>query len=270
MTFAAWCRGCRLAGAFTSLREGSSLDDAAFDSGYDSLSGFREAFTKVFGKSPGESRRGSNPVMLSMFETPLGPMLAGANSSGITLLEFSDRRMLEDNLQILRRRFPSGVLPGRHALLDQLRQQLDEYFVGARRQFTLPLTPLGTPFQEKVWRELRKIPHGATISYDDLAARIGQPTAQRAVARANGMNRICILIPCHRVIGKDGTLTGYGGGLWRKRLLIELERTGSLPGQVGASKLPGAGPRAENFLSGARPPRQEPGGTLPRRCRPSN
>ena len=93
----------------------------------------------------------------------------------------------------------------------------------------MPTAPRGTPFQEKVWDELRRIPHGETISYDELARRIGQPTAQRAVARANGMNRICILIPCHRVIGKDGSLTGYGGGLWRKRLLLELERTASAP-----------------------------------------
>jgi AraC family transcriptional regulator of adaptative response/methylated-DNA-[protein]-cysteine methyltransferase len=111
---------------------------------------------------------------------------------------------------------------------------LTEYFEGKRREFPVPLASRGTPFQMKVWRELRRIPHGQTISYDELALRVGQPTAQRAVARANGMNHIAILIPCHRVIGKDGSLTGYGGGLWRKRLLLELEKTGGLPGSEQA------------------------------------
>jgi AraC family transcriptional regulator of adaptative response/methylated-DNA-[protein]-cysteine methyltransferase len=97
--------------------------------------------------------------------------------------------------------------------------------------FSVKLAPNGTAFQEEVWSALRKIPFGRTIAYDELAARIGRPTAQRAVANANGQNRISILIPCHRVIGKDGSLTGYGGGLWRKRLLLELEKTGSLPGR---------------------------------------
>jgi AraC family transcriptional regulator of adaptative response/methylated-DNA-[protein]-cysteine methyltransferase len=138
--------------------------------------------------------------------------------------------MLERNFETMRRCFGCAVVPGEHRLLDQLRRELQEYFAGQRRDFSVPLAPRGTPFQEKVWHELRRIPYGETISYDELARRIGQPTAQRAVARANGMNRICILIPCHRVIGKDGSLTGYGGGLWRKRLLLELERSGKLPG----------------------------------------
>jgi AraC family transcriptional regulator of adaptative response/methylated-DNA-[protein]-cysteine methyltransferase len=122
------------------------------------------------------------------------------------------------------------VVPSQHPLLDKLRQELEDYFQGGRREFTVPLVARGTPFQETVWQELRRIPYGETISYDELARRIDRQTAQRAVARANGMNCIAILIPCHRVIGKDGTLTGYGGGLWRKRLLLELERTGRLPG----------------------------------------
>ena len=122
------------------------------------------------------------------------------------------------------KRFACAVVPGEHKWLTQLRRELTEYFAGDRSELAVPLAIRGTPFQEKVWRELRLIPYGETISYDELARRIGQPTAQRDVARANGMNRICILIPCHRVIGKDGSLTGYGGGLWRKRLLLALER----------------------------------------------
>ncbi|HSH16561.1 MAG TPA: methylated-DNA--[protein]-cysteine S-methyltransferase, partial [Verrucomicrobiae bacterium] len=109
--------------------------------------------------------------------------------------------------------------------------ELKKYFVGQRKEFAVPLSPKGTEFQEQVWAQLRAIPFGQTIAYDELARRVGRPTAQRAVALANGQNRIAILIPCHRVIGKNGSLTGYGGGLWRKRLLLELERTGRLPGR---------------------------------------
>ncbi len=234
MSFTAWCRGQRLAGAFMRLRRGSSLDDATFDSGFESLSGFRDAFSRAFGAPPGRSRADGARVVVTMLESPLGPLLAGATDEGIVFLEYTDRRMLEHNFASLRRRFACGIVPGQHDLLDRLRDELAQYFSGARREFTLPLASRGTPFQDKVWRELRRSPFGQTISYDELAVRIGQPTAQRAVARANGMNYVCILIPCHRVIGKDGSLTGYGGGLWRKRLLLELERTGALPGRAVA------------------------------------
>jgi AraC family transcriptional regulator of adaptative response/methylated-DNA-[protein]-cysteine methyltransferase len=235
MSFTAWCRGNRLAGAFMRIRKGSSLDEATFDSGFESLSGFRDAFTRAFGEAPGRLRQRGARVVVAMLESPLGPLLAGATDEGVVLLEYTDRRMLESNLKSLRRRFTCGVVPGQHAFLDQLERELREYFQGTRRNFTVPIASRGTPFQDKVWRELQQIPYAETISYDELAIRIGQPTAQRAVARANGMNYICILIPCHRVIGKDGSLTGYGGGLWRKRLLLELEKTGSLPGRDKAT-----------------------------------
>ncbi len=230
MSFTAWCRGHRLAGAFMRIRQGATLDDALFDSGFQSHSGFREAFSRVFGEAPGRSRETGDRVVITMLETPLGPMLAGATDQGINLLEYTERRMLEHNLQAMRRRFSCAIVPGQHPLLARLREELNEYFQGHRREFTLPVASRGTPFQDKVWQELRRIPYGQTISYDELARRVGQLTAQRAVARANGMNYAAILIPCHRVIGKDGSLTGYGGGLWRKRLLLELERTGRLPG----------------------------------------
>jgi AraC family transcriptional regulator of adaptative response/methylated-DNA-[protein]-cysteine methyltransferase len=146
-------------------------------------------------------------------------------------VEFTDRRMLETNLASIRQRFRSPVVPGEHRWLKQLDSELKEYFAGRRTGFDVPLAPGGTEFQEKVWAQLRAIPFGQTIAYEELARRVDRPTAQRAVALANGRNRIAILIPCHRVIGKDGSLTGYGGGLWRKRLLLELERTGRLPGR---------------------------------------
>lgn len=233
MSFVAWCRGHRLAGAFTQIRNGTKLDDVVFDSGFESHSGFREAFNRTFGDAPGRVRRKGARVVCAMIGSPLGPLLAGANDEGVCLLEYTDRRMLEKNLATLRRRFRCAVVPGEHRWLTQLRRELAEYFSGRRREFTVPIGLRGTPFQEKVWGELRRIPHGKTISYEELAHRIGQPAARRAVARANGMNRICILVPCHRVVGKDGSLTGYGGGLWRKRLLLELERPGQLPSWPG-------------------------------------
>lgn len=231
MSFAAWQRGHRLAGAFAKLRDGASIDDAAFDAGFESHSGFRDAFARVFGGAPGRARRGARRIVTALLESPLGALLAAADDDGVRALEYADRRSLERSLQELREDCACAVVPGEHPLLARLRDELAAYFAGKRTDFTVPLAPRGTPFQETVWRELRRIPFGETISYDELARRIGRPTAQRAVARANGDNRVAILIPCHRVIGKDGSLTGYGGGLWRKRLLLELERTGKVPGQ---------------------------------------
>lgn len=230
MTFTEWCRGRRLAGAFTQIKAGAPLDEVVFEQGYDSHSGFRSAFEKTFGCTPKQSQA-KDYIAAQLLETPLGPLLVCAVEAGICLVEFSDRRMLEGNYAQIQKRFGYPVLPVNHEWIDRLRSELERYFAGDLQAFTVPIVPKGTPFQEKVWTELQQIPHGETISYDELAQRIDQPTAMRAVARANGMNRISILIPCHRVIGKDGTLTGYGGGLWRKRLLLELEQAGKLPGR---------------------------------------
>lgn len=232
MTFAAWCRAHRLAGAFRSIRAGATLDDAGFDAGFESPSGFRDAFLRTFGTPPGRARSREPAVVVGWIPSPIGPFLGGVRDDGICLLEYADRRGLEHQLGTLRDRCRGALVPGGHPRLGQLQEELAAYFAGTRREFSAPVTPRGTPFQERVWEELRRIPYGETLSYEDLARRVGRPTGQRAVAQANGLNRIAILIPCHRVIGKDGELTGYGGGLWRKRLLLELERTGRLPGGV--------------------------------------
>jgi O-6-methylguanine DNA methyltransferase len=153
----------------------------------------------------------------------------------VCLLEFSDRRMLEAQLATLRKRLGVPLVPGRNRWLDMLRVQLGEYFAGERRQFDLPLVIRGTPFQERVWQALLTIPYGDTWSYRDLAGRIGQSGATRAVGTANGMNRIAIVIPCHRVVNADGRLGGYGGGVWRKQALLDLERgQGSLVVEANA------------------------------------
>jgi AraC family transcriptional regulator of adaptative response/methylated-DNA-[protein]-cysteine methyltransferase len=133
--------------------------------------------------------------------------------------------MLETQLTVVRRRLEVELFPGSHPHLEALERQLSEYFSGGRQEFDLPLYLSGTPFQEKVWNGLRAIPYGTTRSYQEQAELLGNPLAVRAVARANGENRMAIVIPCHRVIGKDGGLVGYGGGLWRKQFLLNLERT---------------------------------------------
>ena len=166
-------------------------------------------------------------------ETPIGEMVAAASSTHLVLLEFAYRRTLDTQLERAARatglRFEHGESP----ILRQLQVELAEYFRGERRAFDVPLHAPGTPFQMRVWAELRRIPPGKTTTYGRIASAIGHPTAVRAVARANGDNRIAILIPCHRVIGSDGSLTGYGGGLWRKRKLLDLEA------HTDAPRLPG-------------------------------
>ena len=228
MTFAAWCRGLRLSLAFTQIRSGQPMDDVIFGHGFESHSGFRTAFTRAFGKAPGKVRD-DDCLRVTLLDTPLGPMLAAAGNAGVCQLEFADRRGLEKSYAEMRRRFALPVVPGENAVLQQLRRELQKYFRGARRAFTVPISLRGTDFQQRVWRELQRIPFGRTASYETVAKKINSPTAVRAVARANATNRLYLLVPCHRVIAKDGTLSGYGGGKWRKRLLLELERTGKLP-----------------------------------------
>lgn len=166
-------------------------------------------------------------VVTARLETPLGPMLAGADDDGIRLLEFADHPLLATRLKLVETRLGGTPTTGHHPLLAGLAEQLAEYFAGSRRSFDIPPVLTGTPFRERVWRQLLRIPYGRTISYDELARRADTPGGARAVGRANGDNRIAIVVPCHRVIRANGGLGGYGGGLGRKRQLLELE--GGLP-----------------------------------------
>ena len=161
-------------------------------------------------------------ILVSRIESPLGPLVAGATPDGICLLEFTGPKRLAAQLAALRRRFRAAIASGRNDHFDRLEKQLAQYFAGRRRQFDLPLVTPGTPFQRRVWRALIRIPYGETRTYGDLARRLGVPSA-RAVGHANGVNPLSILVPCHRLIGANGALTGYGGGVWRKRKLLELE-----------------------------------------------
>ncbi len=159
-------------------------------------------------------------VLTTIVDSPVGPLFLAADAQGLRAIEFRDNRH-----PVLR---GEDWREGDSPLLRRAREQLDEYFAGHRRDFDLPLSPQGTAFQREVWTTLASIPYGGTISYAQLAARVGRPTAMRAVGAANGRNPLPIVLPCHRVIGADGSLTGFGGGLPTKQYLLKLE--GALPG----------------------------------------
>jgi AraC family transcriptional regulator of adaptative response/methylated-DNA-[protein]-cysteine methyltransferase len=224
MTLQAYLRAMRIGDAFGRIQLGDAVIDSAYDSGYESLSGFNDAFKKILHSSP-QKRDFTGLIKTARITTPLGPMLAGATGEGICLLEFVDRPILETQIKRLSKRLQARFTPGINPHLERLQHELDQYFSGERKQFDVPLTPYGTDFQQKAWGILRRIPYGKTISYKEQATMLHSSRSVRAVARANGDNMIAILIPCHRVIGSDGNLTGYGGGLWRKKYLLELERS---------------------------------------------
>jgi AraC family transcriptional regulator, regulatory protein of adaptative response / methylated-DNA-[protein]-cysteine methyltransferase len=226
ITFHSYQRMMRLNNAFTKIQSGEKVTSVAFDSGYESLSGFNDSFKSVVGNAPTKSKV-KQVINITQMETPIGPMYACATEKGICMLDFTDRRMLETEFKELTKYLNAVILPGEHKHFNQLQKEIGEYFEGKRKFFSIKLDAPGTEFQKSVWEELRKIPYGKTISYKTQAIALKKPEAVRAVANANGHNRISIIIPCHRVIGEDGTLTGYGGGLWRKKWLLDLEKKNS-------------------------------------------
>jgi AraC family transcriptional regulator of adaptative response/methylated-DNA-[protein]-cysteine methyltransferase len=163
-------------------------------------------------------------ILTSYIETPIGVMVAGAVEEGICLLEFTDRRMLNTEYKDLARLLKTSIEEGENKHIKEIRKQLKEYFEGKRKEFTVLLVTPGTGFQQAVWQELQRLPFGSTRTYQEQAEALNKPGAVRAIANANGMNRISIVIPCHRIIGSDGNLTGYGGGLRRKRWLLDHEK----------------------------------------------
>ncbi len=227
MTFHAYHRARRMGLALAGVRQGKSILDLQLDHGFESGSGFRGAFNRLVGAAPSRARDAAC-LYAQWFETPLGAMLALADDNGLALLEFVDRRGLERELEHIQRQLKRRVLPGAHRLLAQIDEELAAYFAGRALTFATPLALTGSPFQRAVWNQLLTIPAGTTRSYAAIAAAVGRPAAVRAVGRANGDNRLCIVVPCHRVIGSDGALTGYGGGLWRKQWLLEHERMHAL------------------------------------------
>ncbi len=223
ITFQAYQRMYRINSAFKKIQNGEPVTSVAFDTGYESLSGFTDSFKSIFGVSPSNSKD-KQIINITRLETPLGTMFACAAEQGICLLEFTDRKMLETELKSLAKQLNANIIQGANKHFDLLRRQLDEYFEGKRKEFTIQVFTPGTEFQQSVWKVLQTIPYGSTYSYKQQAIALKKPDAFRAVANANGMNRISIIIPCHRVIGEDGNLIGYGGGLWRKKWLLDLEK----------------------------------------------
>jgi AraC family transcriptional regulator of adaptative response/methylated-DNA-[protein]-cysteine methyltransferase len=205
MTFQAYHRARRIGLALREVRRGGRVDEAKNGSGFESASGFREAFTRIFGDPPTAAKDRAG-LFAERIETPLGAMLAVADDEGLRLLEFADRRAFERELKILRQRLRTNVVPGEHPHLDAVRAQLADYFSGKNLEFNLPLAPIGSDFQLRAWDVLRSIPVAETRSYSWMAERLGNPGASRAVGRANGTNMICIIIPCHRDIRADGSL----------------------------------------------------------------
>jgi AraC family transcriptional regulator, regulatory protein of adaptative response / methylated-DNA-[protein]-cysteine methyltransferase len=224
ITFHAYQRMFRINSAFKKIQQGESVTSVAFDAGYESLSGFNDSFKSVFGVTPSKSKD-KQIINSTRLETPLGTMFASAVEKGICLLEFTDRKMLETELKTLAEKLNAVIVQGANKHFDILKRELDEYFDGKRKEFTVQLYTIGTDFQQSVWRFLQTIPYGSTTSYKKQSIALNKPGAVRAVAGANGMNKIAIIIPCHRVIGEDGNLTGYAGGLWRKKWLLDLEKS---------------------------------------------
>lgn len=223
ITFLEMARHRRIQAGFTTLSSGGKVIDAQIDAGFESPSAFRNAFAKLLGESPSKFTT-EGLLKADWIKTPLGPMIAVSCKSSLHLLEFIDRKGLPAELKKLQTYTKGNIGIGRHPPTDQIEQELALFFDTKISTFKTPITMHGTPFTCDVWRALQQIPAGVTQSYSDLAHKINNPNAVRAVARANGANQLAIIIPCHRVIGVDGSLTGYAGGLWRKQKLIELEQ----------------------------------------------
>ncbi|MBF9194497.1 bifunctional transcriptional activator/DNA repair enzyme AdaA [Microvirga terrestris] len=222
VTFVQYARSQRLGLAVDTLQHGGSVTDAQLDAGYESGSGFREAINRLIGDAP--VRTAAHQILTAQWlDTPIGAMLAVVDDAGIHLLEFAERKALPKEIKRLRERV-GPIRFGHHPMIDRLAGELEQYFSGQLTAFAIPVVQKGTAFEAGVWDALRQIPAGQTRSYGALAAAMDRPNAVRAVARANGANQVAIIVPCHRVIGADGSMTGYGGKIWRKQWLLNHEQ----------------------------------------------
>ena len=219
LTFHAYQRMFRINTAYQEIREGKNATLTAFDNGYESLSGFGYTFKKLVGKSPQNSAE-QNMILMNRVPTPIGPMFICATERGICLLEFVDRPALETELKDLQSLLEARIIAGENEHTRQARRELSEYFEGRRQQFEVAMDLPGTDFQKAAWEALLGLPFGTQSTYARQAQAIGNPKAVRAIGAANGANRVAIMVPCHRVVGTNGQLTGYGGGIQRKRWLL--------------------------------------------------
>lgn len=225
MTFVQYARARRMGLATKEIREGSIVTDAQKRSGYSSSSGFRDAFFKVMGASPSGFAGKDNVLTTAWIDTKLGPMLAIADELDLHLFEFVDRRGLEREIERVRSKKGTVIVPGRNSIIDSIEKEITAYFAGDLKIFKTPLRLQGSEFQQAAWRELQKIPYGERRNYVEQARALGRPTATRAVANANGANQLAIIVPCHRIVRSNGDLGGYSGGLERKRWLLEHENS---------------------------------------------
>jgi len=221
MSFKDYARSRRLGRAAQTLAKGGSIIEAQLDAGFDSASGFRSAYVKIFGSPP--SKGNPEPLFIDWFETSMGRMFTISDETALYMLEFTNRKNMRRQFDRLRKIQKRAVIPGRTAVTEQIETELKAYFAGTLTQFKTPLATSGTDFQRETWKALQEIPHGETRSYAQLAEMIGKPKAVRAVASANANNGLALIIPCHRVISKNGGLGGYAGGIDRKRQLLDLE-----------------------------------------------
>ncbi|MEJ6392149.1 trifunctional transcriptional activator/DNA repair protein Ada/methylated-DNA--[protein]-cysteine S-methyltransferase [Gymnodinialimonas sp. 2305UL16-5] len=223
MTFLDMARQRRLREGFVTISNGGKVIDAQLDARFESASAFRTAFANLLGRAPGQLD--PNPLLhADWIETPLGDMISVASQTELHLLEFVERKALRRELGKLETSVKGRIGIGKTEISDQIAEELTAFFEGRSANFQTPLAYHGSDFTRAVWHTLRAIPAGVTRTYSQIAEEIGRPDATRAVARANGANQLALIVPCHRVIGADGSLTGYGGGLWRKQKLLEIER----------------------------------------------
>ena len=214
----------RMGEAMKEIWQSSSVIDAQLEAGFESGSGFRDAFSKIFGEVPARAYQQTTVLKAAWIDTVLGPMIAISDETALYLLEFLTRRWLEKEVERLRER-GFAIIPGSTAPIQSIMKELTAYFSGTLTQFKTPYRVFGSPFQQTVWQALCEIPYGETKSYREQAIDLGRPSAYRAVANANGANQLTIIIPCHRIISSDGTLGGYGGGLAVKQWLLEHEKS---------------------------------------------
>jgi len=221
MTFSTYVRQRNLARARKELSSGDSVINAQLGAGFDSPSGFRAAYAKTFGAPP--NRKGDSPLYIAWIDTLIGPMISICDESQLFLTEFTVRKNLEGQITKLSKSYQRPILPGRTAISDITETQINAYFAGRLKEFDLPIVTTGTAFQDQVWDTLQTIPYGQTWSYSKLADIVGNAKAVRAVASSNARNGLAIIIPCHRVISKGGSLGGYAGGLNKKQWLLDHE-----------------------------------------------
>ncbi len=224
MTFVEYARARRMGLAMKQIRAGKAVIDAQLNTGYESSSGFRDAFSSIMDAAPTKFDQHHKMLKASWLDTKLGPMIAIGDDEGLYLLEFVDRRGLEREIERLRLKLVAAIIPGVTGPIKSITLELQSYFDGELTNFKTSLHLLGSPFQKLVWEELMRIPYGSTRTYKSQAEAIGKNTAYRATANANGANQIAIVIPCHRIINSNGDLGGYGGGIARKQWLINHEK----------------------------------------------